>query len=310
MPDLESMSYYQTLSQNYVDSKQTYLDGTSNTSYGQGAYIKVYNTTTKQYDTKSTSGVVNGSLTLNSASVTTYEITGYDSRGRAVYGNVTRLYPVLIHGPITVLGDVVIRGTVSGQGTIYTQRNVHIVGNISYNDPPVFTGSSPTTIEQTNEKKDLLGLAARGSIWLGNVNSSSWLSSVQQYIKPPFTKDRLDENGNVISAYNGTTADSTGTYKYKSITTIPSDATSPAKIDAVLYTNNVIGGVAGYNFTVNGSYICKDEATIVGGGTTQFIYDQRIKDRGPGTDLVVNIDLPRAPIRTVQTWQVMSVVAN
>ncbi|MBI2094400.1 MAG: hypothetical protein HYT88_06755 [Candidatus Omnitrophica bacterium] len=43
---------------------------------------------------------------------------------------------IQIDGPVVVPGDVVIRGTISGQGTIYAGRNVHIVGNVTYANPP------------------------------------------------------------------------------------------------------------------------------------------------------------------------------
>jgi len=43
---------------------------------------------------------------------------------------------IYINGPIVANGDVIIKGNISGQGTIYAGRNVHIVGDILYADPP------------------------------------------------------------------------------------------------------------------------------------------------------------------------------
>ena len=57
----------------------------------------MWNSTTNQYDTLSTNGVVTGSA----------EVIGSSA------------HPVIIHGPVTVTTDVVIKGTISGQGTLY-----------------------------------------------------------------------------------------------------------------------------------------------------------------------------------------------
>ncbi|MHC4860920.1 MAG: hypothetical protein ACYTDY_12615, partial [Planctomycetota bacterium] len=45
--------------------------------------------------------------------------------------------PFVINGPVVVENDVVIRGVVKGRGTIYAGRNVHIVGNLTYDTPLV-----------------------------------------------------------------------------------------------------------------------------------------------------------------------------
>ena len=44
--------------------------------------------------------------------------------------------PIRLNGPVVVPGDVIIKGIVSGVGTIYTGRNVHVVGETKYQDPP------------------------------------------------------------------------------------------------------------------------------------------------------------------------------
>ncbi len=283
MPDLSSISYYQTLSQNYVDTKQTFLDGTTNPYYNQGAYIDVYNPNTRVYERKTTNGVYNGSLGLL---------------------NTDSTKPIKIHGPVTVLGDCVIKGTVTGQGTIYTQRNIHVWGSISYANPPDFRGSDPSAVDAANEKKDIVGLAAKGSIWLGDTGSSTWLSNVRQYITPPFTKARLDEDGDTIAAYNGTTADYSGTAQYRTIATGLSGAGTPSQVSAIMYTDHVIGGLLSSGM-IYGSYICKDEATVLSGtGTIKFIYDNRIQDRNSSGLPLIDIDLPRAPVLISQTWQV------
>ena len=64
----------------------------------------------------------------------------------------TDAQPIQIDGPVVVEGDVIIKGVVSGQGTIYAGRNVHIVGDITYTDPPVWPSLDRNT--RTGEISD------------------------------------------------------------------------------------------------------------------------------------------------------------
>ena len=86
----------------------------------------------------------------------------------------TQANPIRLNGPVVVSNDVVIKGYVTGQGTIYSARNIHIVGNIQYVNPPTWNSKK---INTGNSSKDLLGLAAKGNIVMGDCTSSSWLSS-------------------------------------------------------------------------------------------------------------------------------------
>lgn len=47
----------------------------------------------------------------------------------------TAAAPIIIDGPVVVPGDVILRGVVRGQGTIYAGRNIHIVGQLTYETP-------------------------------------------------------------------------------------------------------------------------------------------------------------------------------
>lgn len=285
MPDLGDISDYQTLSTNYVDTKATYADGTANPYYNQGAWVDVWNSSTNSYQRLSTNGNISGSATLVG----------------------TAAHPIKIHGPVTVLQDAVIKGNVTGQGTIYTGRNVHIVGSIIYNNPPDFRGSNATTIDNTNEKKDLLGLAARASVIMGNPNT--FTSTTLQYMTPPFTKSRKDDNGNTIPAFDATVVDSTGKMKYKSVisdSTMNSIAEGINQVDAVLYTNFVGGGnlgTAGGGVTFNGSIISRDEAMVVYSLPMVMNYDTRVKERSLSKKPLVDIKLPRSPVLLKSTWQ-------
>ena len=86
----------------------------------------------------------------------------------------TQANPIKLNGPVVVSNDVVIKGYVTGQGTIYSQRNIHIVGDIQYVNPPTWAGKAGNA---NNTTKDLLCLAAKGNIVLGDPTQSSWLSS-------------------------------------------------------------------------------------------------------------------------------------
>jgi len=288
LPDLGDINRYINLSQNYVNRKQTFADGTPNPNYGQGAYVEVWNSSQNRYVRLSTNGVVNGSAVL----------IGTSDR------------PIRIHGPVTFTGDVVIKGFVEGQGTLYAARNVHIVGSVRYKNPPDFRGSDPAAIERQNEKRDILGLAARGSIIMGNVKNFGYYPLY--YMRPPFTKPRYDEYGNLIPAYDATQVDEYGRRRYQSLYSddyIASISENINQIDAIMFTNFVGGGniaTGGGGCTINGSIICKDEAMVLYSLPLRMNYDNRIRDRGPGTQPLIDIDLPRAPKLVPKVWQVLS----
>ena len=97
--------------------------------------------------------------------------------------------PIVIDGPVVIDSDVIIKGYVKGQGTIYSGRNIHIAGNIQYVNAPSWPhpDSHPDVTTANNMSKDLLGLAAKGNIVMGDYTLSSWLGSstsgLQYYLK-------------------------------------------------------------------------------------------------------------------------------
>lgn len=285
MPDLSDINRYVNLSQSYVDTKLTYADGTPNPNAGEGAYVEVWNSTKNKYERISTNGVVNGSAAL----------IGTSSK------------PIIIHGPVTFTQDVVIKGYVKGQGTIYAGRNIHVVGSVRYSDPPDFRGSNPAAVDNANEKKTLLGLAARGSVMMGNV--STFTNTTLQYMTPPFTKGRYDENGNWVPPFNANEVDATGFKRYQSVmgnTYINSVSESVNQIDAILYTNFVGGGnlgTGGGGVNFNGTIISKDEAMVIFSKPMKMNYDNRIRERSSTQKPLIDIDLPRSPSMFRATWQ-------
>ena len=114
--------------------------------------------------------------------------------------------PIVLNGPVVVDSDVVIRGYVKGQGTIYSGRNIHIVGTIQYVNAPTWShpDTNPDATAAANASKDLLGLAAKGNIVMGDYTLSSWLGSsssgLQYYMKNgPYVQQYIcDASDNTI----------------------------------------------------------------------------------------------------------------
>lgn len=286
MPDLQDLSYYLDLSANYSNPKAFFQDGTPNPNFGEPAYVETWDPATSQYVRHSVDGVVNGSVVL--------------------VGTAT--HPIRINGPVTITQDVVIKGHVQGQGTLYSGRNTHVVGSIRYVDPPNFLGTNMTAIENNNEKKTFLGMAARGSVIMGNPSTFTHQYPLQ-YMSPPFTKGRFDDQGNFIPPFNAYEVDSSGRMRYQSVvpdSVITSISEGINQIDAIVYTNFVGGGnvgVGGGGVTINGSLISKDEAMVVWSLPMRMNYDNRIRERGPGSDPLIQLDLPRSPTLLRSTWQ-------
>ncbi len=286
MPDLSDITRYVSLSTSYVDQKQTFEDGTTNPNYGLGAYVEVWNAVLGEYVRVDVNGVVPGSA--------------------ALIGTSDK--PIRIHGPVTFLDDCVIKGFVEGQGTLYTGRNVHIVGDIKYKNPPDFRGSDPQAIDNANSSKDLLALAARGSVIIGNVKQFKNPYPLK-YMTPPFTKGRYDDWGNWIPPFDAMQFDYTGRRRYQSTFSddyINSISSSVNQMDAVLYTNYLGGGqlgVGGGGVAFNGSIISKDEAMVIYSLPMRMNYDHRIRERRISKEPLIDLNLPRTPALLRSTWQ-------
>jgi hypothetical protein len=304
LPNLNDLNYYLNLSRTWRDPRATYRDGTANPYYNQEAFVEVWNPSRNRYERLSTNGVITGSVAL----------IGY------------RNYPIRIHGPVTVTQDVVIRGYVEGQGTLYAGRNVHIVGDIIYKNPPDFRGSNFNTVLNSVEKKDVLGLAARGSIMMGNTRRFSDPYPLR-YMTPPFTRGRYDENGNWIPPFNALERDETGRYRYQSAYgaadqsdierlstqididqngSISTDERGISRVDGILFTNFVGGGnlaTDGLGLTLNGTIIAKDEAMVLWSIPMWLNYDWRIRERSLDDTPLINIELPRVASVRRLAWQ-------
>ena len=157
----------------------------------------------------------------------------YDSNGNQVqapdYGALvligTAQNPIEINGPVIIPSDVIIKGYVKGQGTIYSGRNIHIIGDIKYKDPPQWNNRS--TSGTNNKNKDMLGLMAKGNIVLGDYNSSGWLSSIEnnltsQTYVPAYDCDTSDAAIGYPSRFNATSGSLKG-LNYTSKEKVPQD---------------------------------------------------------------------------------------
>lgn len=286
MPDLSNLSTYQALASGYQDTQANFANGQPNPYYGQGAFIKVWNAGTNSYRSVTNNGIVNGSVILVGTSA----------------------HPILVHGPTSISQDALIKGTVSGQGTIYAGRNVHIIGSVIYNNPPNFTGSSATAIDNQNSAADLLGLCATGSVIMGNTTQFGFPYPLS-YMTPPFTLGRYDANGNWIPPYNAVSTDSTGRMLYQSV--VPDMIMNELcenvdQIDAILYTNFVGGGnigTGGSGLQFNGSIISRNEAMVVWSLPMIENYDDRVHERTLTASPLIDVNLPRSPTLTRTAWQ-------
>jgi hypothetical protein len=153
-------------------------------------------------------------------------------------GNValigTDAQPIKITGPVVVTNDLVIKGKITGQGTIYTGRNLHVVGDVTYVNPPTWNLNDPSfkTRETANAGKDMVGFASKGSVILGEYfrmartgktaaagmydNSDSW-GTTATYFKTGFQNAKVqayqaDPSDQAIGYYNPVTKSFAGNY--------------------------------------------------------------------------------------------------
>jgi len=241
----------------------------------------------------------------------------------------TKDQPIEIDGPVVVTNDVVLRGYITGRGTIYAGRNIHVIGDLMYVDPPVWPKPlvNQAAAKAANESKDLVGLAAKGSIILGDYTQGGWQSTTRTYQRPSFTQPYVvdptddangyvswyDYDGNPVfdgdyTAYDGgkkwVDAGHVKTTSRRFFESSFSDAEIKAAagnqvrhIDAVLYTNHMITGKIGA-CTINGTLVSRDEALIYS-GSIDMNYDIRIRDGGYE---YIDIYLPREPTYRILYW--------
>lgn len=253
------------------------------------------------------SASANGRVTQNGVTlaVNTYSGAGPDTiQGTAddncliLDGSVS---PITVQGTVVVQGDVIIRGKVSGQGVIYAGRNIHITGGLSYLNPPAWPkpDSDPVGTAAENANKDLLVLASKGNIVVGNYTTPAWSNKVWDIMTNPdnitpaevsasdaatgYDSDNNPDNGYLFDgryfvneANNGQRLSGTGTNtlprKYYESSLANStfnalcDTGNVPEIDGALFSNHgIIGNLgssaSGGNTVLNGAIACRNDLT-------------------------------------------------
>ncbi|NCD34630.1 MAG: hypothetical protein EOL87_14590 [Spartobacteria bacterium] len=262
---------------------------------------------------------------------------GYDSGCIAIIG--TAANPIVISGAVVVARDVIIGGYYKGQGTIYAGRNVHIVDDLERIANPEWSkpDSNPYATAAGNADKDLLGLAAKGNIIVGNYTSSSWLTSTMiKYTTPNFTSPYIVDESDASIGYC-TSVDSDSNYWFHANYTAKdggyqqgdtagspsrrffesslSDSDfikyagtglyKPARVDAVLYNNHLMAGYFGNNAEFNGCVVARDEC-IIPNGLMYFNWDIRLGDMAHDSiDTYFYLPTSLAPCQTVGWREVL-----
>ena len=248
----------------------------------------------------------------------------------------TKDNPIVIDGPVVVEGDVVIKGYITGRGSIYAGRNIHILGDLTYANPPEWKKpvEDQEAVKTVNQTKDQVGLVAKGSVVMGDYTDGTWQSNVGPYSRPPFTHSYVvdptdDANGYVTSwnadgqpVFHGNYTERDGGKK---------DATPPGgdpvdpdaakarryyessfpdeyirkiaekktvqNVDAVIYTNHLLTGLIGPT-VFNGALISRDEAIVY---YKDIVMNHDTRVRGNGYEFM-DIWLPRQPSYRILFW--------
>ena len=233
----------------------------------------------------------------------------------------TEADPLELNGPVVVMGDVIIKGFYTGKGTIYAGRNIHVAGDLVSLDPPVWPkpDNDPETTAAVNTSRDLLVLACKGNVIIGDYTVSTWYNRVKSYIKPNFTTSYATDasdyelgydsdwnpnngyrfNGDYTAYDGGERLDNSGNNvnrKYYESSVNPDAFSSIAngemvdRIDAVVYNNHLISGYTGA-LKNNGCLIGRDEGINFQGGVTMN-WDIRVGSRSKDA-VDIGLYLPR-----------------
>jgi hypothetical protein len=143
-----------------------------------------------------------------------------DDSNNAPNGNLalvgTPKQPIIILGPVVISNDLVIKGTVKGQGTFYVGRNTHIIGDVTYSDPPKWKQDDLAfaTTAEDNIHKDGVGFGTRGNVILGDYTktkqsggdgSDSW-DYATWFMTNDFTKPYSADAADADIGYGNTTS--------------------------------------------------------------------------------------------------------
>lgn len=206
MPDFSTLDYYRDLSQTFMRPSRPDLGEAGGASGGIVKQLSAPGldpTNSANYTV-----LINGTYGFNGES----GFTSDENNGAVTYtqlankidpsiseknGNValigTAEQPLVILGPVVISNDLVIKGVTTGQGTFYTGRNTHVVGDMTYKDPPQWKQNDVHFDETAaaNKMKDIVGFGVAGNIVFGDytnadTNADQW-NTVAGLITPPYT---------------------------------------------------------------------------------------------------------------------------
>jgi len=117
----------------------------------------------------------------------------------SIYLEGTRDNPIEIDGSVVIEGDVIIKGYIKGHGSIYASKNIHVIGDIKYVNPPQW--NKPGSKVDNQLDKDLVGFMAKGNILFGN---SEKINSNDALLKAAYPHDAplSDAENGFDSDYN------------------------------------------------------------------------------------------------------------
>jgi hypothetical protein len=195
-------------------------------------------------------------------------------------GNVvltgTQAAPIVLDGDMHVKGDLVISGWYSGVGTIYVDGNVYIpfdlraTRSIFPYDPDPARAAAAARDSVQHDRHDALAVATRRSIIIGEFDDNGLHNHSVWYhdLTPP------DKRGDVIGVKDIYRWFPGGKAGYESLFGVAYDCVNRSPngsrgsinmIDAYLYAQNTIGGLARHNsFAINGGIIA-DNFHVVSG---------------------------------------------
>ena len=144
-----------------------------------------------------------GTVSIGGVTVIDQVLGDQPSEGKHVALIGTKQDPIVIDGPVVVDGDVVIKGYITGQGTIYAGRNVHVIDDLQYVNPPSWPKpmKDPAAVLKHNATADMVGFAAKGSVILGDYTKQSWKTTTKSYQKPPFTQSYVVDPSDASIGY-------------------------------------------------------------------------------------------------------------
>ncbi|HLX64988.1 MAG TPA: hypothetical protein VKX17_27205 [Planctomycetota bacterium] len=207
MPDFSNLDYYRELSQNFLRPVRSDLGEPGGTPGGIVKQLTAPGldpTNPANYTT-----LINGDYGFNGESGFETQVASNGSVNYVHFnnkldllvpqrnGNVgligTAAQPLVVLGPVVVSSDLAIKGVMKGQGTIYTGRNTHVLGDLTYSDPPQWKQNDVyfDTTAANNKQKDIVGFGVGGNVVFGDytnadTNADQW-STVKGLISPPYT---------------------------------------------------------------------------------------------------------------------------